>query len=73
MIEKVQALAGDKPISVASGGAYRLGSAKLHLTGEWFAPVDEFVVLPGIEVVRILDRVAVDSRFAVDRLRDRFG
>jgi hypothetical protein len=34
------------PVSVAIGGAYRLGSAKLHLTGEWFAPVDEFVVLP---------------------------
>ena len=34
------------PVSIAIGGAYRLGSAKLHLTGEWFAPVDEFVVLP---------------------------
>ena len=34
------------PVSIAIGGAYRLGSAKLHVTGEWFAPVDEFVVLP---------------------------
>ncbi len=35
------------PFSIAIGGAYRIGSAKLHVTGEWFAPVDEFVVLPG--------------------------
>jgi hypothetical protein len=34
------------PFSIAIGGAYRIGSAKLHVTGEWFAPVDEFVVLP---------------------------
>lgn len=34
------------PFSIAVGGAYRFGSAKLHITGEWFAAVDEFVLLP---------------------------
>lgn len=34
------------PFSIAVGGAYRFGSAKLHITGEWFAAVEEFVLLP---------------------------
>lgn len=34
------------PLSIAIGGAIGLGLAKLHVTGEWFAPVDQFVVLP---------------------------
>ena len=34
------------PFSIAVGGAYRFGSAKLHITGEWFAAVDEFDLLP---------------------------
>ena len=36
----------ESPFSVAVGGAVGLGTARLHLTAEWFAPVDEFVVLP---------------------------
>ncbi len=35
----------ESPFSIAVGGAYRIGATRLHLTGEWFAPVDEFVVL----------------------------
>ncbi len=34
------------PFSIAIGGAYSIGATRLHLAGEWFAPVDEFVVLP---------------------------
>lgn len=34
------------PLSIAIGGAVGLGTAKLHVTGEWFAPVDHFAVLP---------------------------
>ena len=33
------------PFSIAMGAAFSLGTARLHLTGEWFAPVDEFIVL----------------------------
>ena len=32
--------------SIAVGGAIGLGSAKLHVTSEWFASVDELVILP---------------------------
>jgi hypothetical protein len=36
----------ESPFSIAIGGAYGLGATRLHLAGEWFAPVDEFVILP---------------------------
>ena len=35
----------ESPFSIAVGGAYRIGATRLHLTGEWFAPIDRFVVL----------------------------
>lgn len=35
----------ESPFSIAVGGAYSIGATRLHLTGEWFAPVDEFVLL----------------------------
>ncbi len=34
------------PFSLAIGGAYALGATRLHLVTEWFAAVDEFVILP---------------------------
>ena len=34
------------PFSIAIGGAFALGATRLHLTTEWFAAMDEFVVLP---------------------------
>ena len=35
----------ESPFSIAVGGAYGLGATRLHLTTEWFAPIDEFVLL----------------------------
>lgn len=34
------------PFSIALGGAYAFGDTRVHVAGEWFAAVDEFVVLP---------------------------
>jgi hypothetical protein len=36
----------NSPLSIAFGGAYGLGATRLHVAGEWFAPVDQFVILP---------------------------
>ena len=37
----------DSSWAVAAGGAWRRGSLQLHVSTEWFAPVDRFTVLQG--------------------------
>jgi hypothetical protein len=56
------------PLSIGGGAAFRLGSTRLHASGEWFQAIDPYFVMQGQDFVaqQPADTFAVDAVQAMD-------